>query len=242
MMLRVLRAELAKLNGSLALLLAIVVPGLLGILPLLALLANDRTSAWTSILHEFVLPLWAFFMLPMAVTAFTTLVAQIEYRGRSWDHLLALPIARWRIFTAKAIVVLLAVSAMTVLVVLFAIAGAAAGGWITGRMPTGAIPWTMIVRSASMIVGAGACFVILQLWVALRYANFVVPLAVGIGGTLIAIAAMMTRSDRADWFPWVLPFKAITDIEPSFYLLVGLVGGIVALGCMLLDLNRRALH
>ena len=71
-------------------------------------------------------------------------------------------------------------------------------------------------------------------------ASFVVPLAVGIGGTLVALAVSMTGSDEADWFPWVLPFKVLTDPDPAPFALVGAIGGAIALAAMVLDLSRRS--
>ncbi|MFA5965209.1 MAG: ABC transporter permease [Sphingomonas sp.] len=241
-MIRSLHAELSKLNGSLALLVLAIAPGLPGLLALLSLLSAKKAPLWTSVVNEFVLPLWAFFLLPMTVTAFATLVAQIEYKAHAWDHMLALPIARFRIFIAKAVIVLTAVFAMTIFVILFTIAGAGIGGLLSGQMPLGAIPWVRMARAVPMITVAASCFVMLQLWVALRFSSFVVPLAVGISGTLVSLAVLMTRSDKADWFPWVLPFRALTQSDPTSFLWLGGAGGGVVLAVMVLDLQRRPLR
>jgi hypothetical protein len=59
--------------------------------------------------------IWAFFMLPMSVTALTALVAHMEHGPRAWDHLRALPVARWKLYAAKAICVMAVVAAMSLL-------------------------------------------------------------------------------------------------------------------------------
>jgi ABC-2 type transport system permease protein len=40
--------------------------------------------------------MWSYFMLPLTVTALTILIAQLEHGPSTWNHLLALPVARWR--------------------------------------------------------------------------------------------------------------------------------------------------
>lgn len=239
-MIALLHAELRKLGGSLALLLAVLGPALPGVLAALAIATARRSTSWGSILTQFVLPIWALFLLPMIVAAFTTLVAQIEYRGRAWDHLLALPIARWRIFAAKALVVLGVTAAMTLLVVLFALLGAALGGTLSGRAPTGTVPMGRLGMMVAELLAAATFLSALQLWVALRYGNFVVPLAVGIAGTLVALAVAMTGTGQADWFPWVLPFRTLTAPDPMPLAVMGALGGAAVLMVMIVDLSRRS--
>lgn len=57
-MIAILDVEMRKLNGSLAALLAIVVPALPGALVALSLVTSDRTSSWTVIVRDFLLPVW----------------------------------------------------------------------------------------------------------------------------------------------------------------------------------------
>jgi len=67
-----------------------------------------------------------------------------------------------------------------------------------------------------------------QLWVALRFANFVVPLIV----RLVALAVMMTRTQQAEWFPWVLPFNTLIAPPPERYAMVGLSMRLAILSAM----------
>lgn len=239
-MIALLRAEWRKLGGSLALLFALLAPALPGLLAALAMATSRRTPSWGSIVGQFALPLWTLFLLPMCLAVFTTLVAQIEYRGRGWYHLLALPIARWRVFAAKTVVVLAAAALMTVLMLGFAIAGAALGGLISGRVPVGPLPWGAWSMRLGQVLAAGLLMAALQLWAALRFGNFVVPLAVGIGGTLVALAVAITRTDQADWFPWVLPFHVAITADPLPAVVTGALGGALVLIAMVIDLSRRS--
>lgn len=242
MLLRLLDVEVRKLHGSLALLLAVVSPGLVGVLCFVAPFAGDRAPKWSELIGVLTFPIWAFFLLPMTVTAFTALIAQIEYKPKAWDHLLALPVRRWQVYLAKAVVVVAAVALMTALVFVFAWLGATLGGALKGRPPTGEIPWTRIGRAGATITAAAGLMTVLQLWVALRFANFVVPLGFGIGGTLVAVAVLITNSDKANWFPWLLPFNAVRQEDPAPYILAGAIGGALALALMVVDLSRREMR
>jgi ABC-2 type transport system permease protein len=238
-MIAILDVEVRKLRGSLAILLAIAAPALPGLLATLSLLTNERTSGWASIFNEFLLPIWTLFLLPMIVAAFATLVGQIEHRGRGWDHLLALPIRRWQVFLAKAIVVLVTSACITLLAVLFTWIGALIGGELGGHVPVGKIPWQGLTRTILLLWSGTSLMIVLQLWSALRFASFVVPLSVGIAGTLVALAVAMTRTQQAAWFPWVLPMKIVTSEDPVPFALVGGVGGLALLTAMVVDLTRH---
>lgn len=235
-----LDVELRKLRGSLALLLAVVAPALPGLLAALSIASNDRTSQWSSVFTQFVLPIWCLFLAPMVVAAFTALVGQIEYRARGWDHQRSLPVAPWRLPLAKAIVVLAAFVAMTVLVLAFTWVGASIGGALGGHPPAGAFPWARLARTVPLVLAGSTMLVVIQLWPALRFPSFVVPLVVGIGGTLVAMAVAMTRTDQADWFPWVLPFRILSAPDPVPFAILGSVGGVLLLAAMVFDLSRHS--
>ena len=85
------------------------------------------------------LPLWALFLMPMIVAAFTTLLAQIEFQARGSDRLLSLPNLKWQVFMATTVVIYLALTGMTLLALIFTFVGALLGGLIGGHPPTGEI-------------------------------------------------------------------------------------------------------
>jgi len=232
--------EIRKLNGSLALLLAVVAPAFPALLVMLSVATAQRPPRWSTIFDSFMLPLWALFLMPMIVAAYTTLVAQIEYQARGWDHLLALPIRKAQIFLAKAAVVILGLVAMTILALLFTGVGAAVGGLISGHSPTGAVPIARLINVTGLLLSSALLSVALQTWIALRSASFVVSLAFGIGGTMVALAVAMTGTQQADWFPWVLPLKALGKADPASFALSGGAGGLIVFALMIADLSRRS--
>ena len=239
-MISLVRTEIRKLNGSLALVLAVVAPAFPALLVTLSVATTDKSSQWASIFNSFMLPLWALFLMPMIVAAFTTLLAQIEYQARGWDHLLSLPIPQWQVFLAKAVVVVIALVGMTLLALIFTWAGAWLGGAIGNHPPTGAIPFERLAVVSAFLLAGALLFVALQTWVAFRFSSFVVSLSFGIGGTMVALAVAMTGTTKADWFPWVLPMKILTVPDPSRIALIGGLGGLVVLIVMIIDLSRRS--
>ncbi|MEO0613618.1 MAG: ABC transporter permease [Pseudomonadota bacterium] len=239
MTVRLLVSELAKLRGSLALVLLLVAPGLLGVLALLSMIAATEIPSWASILGNFVYPLWTLFLLPMAAATFATLVAQIEYKTDGWTHLLALPVPHWQIFLVKSIIVVAGIALMNVLVAVASLMGSALGGLVVGTMPLGPLPFTAIVRIAATVTGACLLLAAIQFWAALRFRNFVVPLALGIAGTLVTLAVMISQTSLADWFPWVLPYKAMLSTDKMPYLLFSGLGSLAVFSLLIIDVRRH---
>lgn len=239
-LLRCVRAEIIKLRGSLALLLCVVAP--VAVAVLMAVIFNRRgggdTTWWMYLLGN--AAAWAYFMLPMTVTALTVLVAQMEHGPRFWNHLLALPIPRRHIFFAKACVVMLLCAGMTVLLALLApMLGYLSDVLTPGRTLTGPIGWGELLGLLSRIYASAWLLVALQLWAALRWRSFVPPLALGIGGTFVAV--MATGSELGPYFPWLIPSNALAN-DPSaadLALIIGIVGGALCTAAMAVDLARR---
>ena len=97
-----LLVEVFKLRRSLALLLALVAPTLIAVFVFFNLLRLEHPSPWSMLLQTSA-AIWAFFMLPMSVTALTALVAHMEHGPRSWEPLRALPVPAWHLYAAKLV-------------------------------------------------------------------------------------------------------------------------------------------
>lgn len=237
---RCLRAEITKLRGSLALLLCVVAPVVVAVL--MALIFNRHGGGdlpWRMYLMGNAAT-WAFFMLPMTVTALTVLVAQMEHGPRMWNHLLALPIPRRHVFFAKANVVMLLCAGMTVVLALLApLLGFISDALTPDRGLTGPLGWGELLRVLLRIYASAWLLVAIQLWAALRWRSFVPPLALGIGGTFVAVAA--TGSELGPYFPWLIPANALAA-DPSsvtIALVIGTAGGAACTAAMAWDLARR---
>lgn len=234
-----LAVEAYKLRRSLALLLAAVAPLLIAFFMFFNMLRMKQPMSWTIALQSSA-GIWAFFMLPMSVTALTALVAQAEHGPRSWDHLRALPLPRWHLYAAKALCVLGIVAAMTVLLGLASVFSAQlAGWWKPAVAASGTADFAGFALMLTRVFAAAWLLVAVQLWIALRYASFVPALATGIGGTFFAVVA--TSAKAGMFLPWQIPVNQLAA-EPSradLTLAFGCLGGAAVFALMLWRMGRR---
>ena len=234
-----LAVEAHKLRRSLALLLAAVAPLLIAFFLFFNLLRMKHPMPWDMALQTSA-AIWAFFMLPMSVTALTALVAHTEHGPRAWDHLRALPLPRWHLYAAKALCVLGVVAAMSVLLALLSLLAARLAGWWSPAVAaSGAPDLAGFALVLARVFVAAWLLVAVQLWIALRFASFVPALATGIGGTFFAVVA--TSAKAGMFMPWQLPVNQLAA-DPSradITLLLGGLGGAVAFGLMRWRLGRR---
>lgn len=208
-MLAVLSVEIRKLNRSLALLLALAAPTLIGIFAFFNVSRFEEAQPWSQWLTTSV-GIWAFFMLPMSVTALTALVAQMEHAPKSWNHLRALPLPRWKIYLAKTICVLGLTMAMRVLNVAVTYGAISLAATLKPVIqPTGDPEMARIAWLLVKVQLAGLLMVAIQLWTALRFASFVPALALGIGGTFFAVVA--TSAKQGVFFPWQMAVNVMGE-------------------------------
>ena len=234
-----LAVEAFKLRRSLALLLAGVAPLLIAAFVFFNLLRVDKPMPWAVTLQGSA-AIWAFFMLPMSVTALTALVAHTEHGPRAWDHLRALPLPRWHLYAAKATCVLGLVAAMSLLLAVFATLAVHAAGWLKPAvMPTDVPDIAGYLLLLARIFLAAWLLVAVQLWIALRHASFVPALAVGIGGTFFAVVA--TSAKAGVFLPWQIPVNqlAADPARAQLTLALGCIGGCAVFAAMLWQLSRR---
>lgn len=230
--------ELFKLRRSLALLLCVAAPSAVTLLAFLIALDGKKALLWAMYVPG-VAAMWAYFMLPMTVTALTLLMAQMEHAPKAWNHLFALPIARWRLFLAKLLTVCGLVTAMSLALLPLLVASGSGARWLRPATGLAGLPDLSEALVLLARIAAGALLmIVIHLWAALRFASFVPPLVLGIGGTFVAVAATTAR--QGIYFPWLLPVNALSsDDRAAFALELGIAGGVIACGAMLLDLGRR---
>jgi hypothetical protein len=234
-----LAVEAARLRRSLALLLALVAPLLIAVFLFFNLLRADKPMPWDMTL-QMSAAIWAFFMLPMSVTALTALVAHTEHGPRAWDYLRALPVPRWHHYGAKALGVLAVVAGMSLALAAMSLLAVEAASWVKPAIaPSGSADVPAYLGLLGRIFLAAWLLVAVQLWIALRFASFVPALATGIGGTFFAVVA--TSAKVGVVLPWQIPVNQLASdpARAGLALAIGGIGGILALGAMLWHLSRR---
>jgi ABC-2 type transport system permease protein len=234
-----LSVEFSKLRRSLSLVLVAIAPTLISVFEFFNVLRGKHGLPWQMLLVTSA-GIWAFFMLPMSVTALTALVAHTEHGPRAWDTLRALPVPRWHIYAAKAVGVLALVLAMSVLLAVLAPAAITAAAWLKPSVaPTGVPDFLEYFDLLGRIFLAGWLLVAVQLWTALRYSSFVPALAVGIGGTFFAVVASSAKIGIV--LPWQIPINQLAS-DPDRALLalaIGTVGGGICFAAMLWRMSAR---
>lgn len=231
--------EFRKLRASLALLLALVAPLLIAVFVFFNLMRFKQAHPWSMVLANST-AIWAFFMLPMSVTALTALLAQTEHGQRSWDHLRALPVPRWHLHAAKAACALAIVAAMSVALAACTLLAVQAASWIKPAIaPTGAPELAHYAVTLARVYASAWLLIAVQLWIALRWHSFVPALATGIGGTFFAVVATSAKAGVA--LPWQIPVNQLAQdpARAQLALMIGCAGGALALLAMLWDLGRR---
>lgn len=230
--------ELRKLKGSLALTLAMVAPTLVAtFLGLLCL--RHKVMSWPEAM-EGTTGLWSFFVLPMTITALATLIAQIEHGPRAWDHILSLPLPRWRTFAAKSIVIVAIIGLMSVLLGLeIRLVDLLLHTFAPQGAPTGPFPWPYAARMLGGMWASAFFLTMVQLWVSLRFSSFVPGLTLGISGTFIAV--MASALPEGVYVPWMMPLNILSTQpgRPMTALWFGLIGGGLTLLAMMVHLSRR---
>lgn len=234
-MLTVLSVEARKLNRSLAALLAVAAPSLIAVFAFFMLLRADKPEPWEMWLGS-AAGIWAFFMLPMSVTALTALVAHMEHGPKSWDHLRGLPLPRWKIYAAKAVCVLAVVAMMSVATLGLTILAVKLAVMIKPVVePTGPMELMRWIKVKGMMFGAALLMVAIQLWTALRYASFVPGLVVGIGGAFFAVVA--TSAKQGVFLPWQMPVNMLASEPWRVNTALGLGGGVGLLALIVLTVH-----
>lgn len=238
-MLAVLSVEARKLNRSLAALLAVAAPTLIAIFIFFNMMRGEAAQPWDMYIQS-ATAIWAFFMLPMSVTALTALIAHMEHGPRAWDHLRALPVARWKLYAAKATCVLFVVATMSVVNLLLTWAAVWLAGMIKPNLaPTGVFDTAQQFALLGKVMLSSILMIAIQFWIAIRFSSFVPALAVGIGGTFFSVVA--TAAEQGVFFPWQMPVNMLaTDawrVETALALGGGL--GTLVLVLSVLHLSRR---
>lgn len=238
-MLTILSVEARKLNRSLAALLAISAPALIAVFTFFNMMRGETPRPW-DVWMLGAAGIWAFFMLPMSVTALTALVAHMEHGPKAWDHLRALPLPRWKLYAAKAVCVLAVVAAMSAMTLLMVWGAVNLATVLKPQLqPTGVFDLAGYARTMGMMFLAAVLMIALQLWTALRFASFVPGLVLGIGGTFFAVVA--TSAKQGVFLPWQMPVNMLAS-EPwrvNAALGLGCGLGLIALILMTIHLSRR---
>jgi lantibiotic transport system permease protein len=239
-MLSPLCTEIKKLRGTLVLAVCAAVPSVLCVIVFL-LCIKQKPALWIDVIKN-ASSFWGMFLLPLTVAMLSALLAQVEHANRMWDHLLALPVARWKFFVAKATVLMALLALSTLIFTLeLRLVALLLDRLVPTRAPIGHFPWALLGHNLFMMWLLSLMLGMVQLWIALSQRSFVTPVIVGISGTFIGLVA--GGASEAILFPWALPSMAIIQNGQRLAdaLLISVFGACITLVMMLLHLNIKEL-
>ncbi|GAA0292058.1 hypothetical protein GGQ92_002611 [Gracilibacillus halotolerans] len=143
---------------------------------------------------------YALLFLPLITGVLASVICRYEHQAGGWKQLLSLPVTRWRVFTAKYMVLIFLVLIMQLLY-LSSIYGV---GMIKGF--TDPFPINIVWKS---ILGgwiATLPLVALQLGLSIFFKSFAAPFAVNVVFTLPTI--LVVNSEHfGPYYPWAQPFS-----------------------------------
>jgi hypothetical protein len=237
-MINVILAEALKLKRSLVILVS-VTPPIMVFLLFTAIIADGHgASDWTMFTYSSA-AIWAYFLMPMSIIGITALLAQIEHGPGTWSHTLALPMPRWQIFTAKALIAFFITAIVTVLVIIATLAASYLGGILSGDPMEGFIPWALIAKLYGLMLLASCFLMSIQWSIAMHFKNFAVPVSIGIAGTFVSVVA--TSSKYGLYFPWLMPVGVLAGDPDRAGLAVqyGSIGGLIIFAISIWSLSRK---
>ncbi len=155
-------------------------------------------------------------ILPVFVVALCTLLPQIEYRNNAWKQVLASPQTKANVFMAKFVQVQLLILLMLLCFTIFLTCVVVAAHFMHPEFKILNQPFnvnTLLTYNVNLYITVLAISAI-QFWIGLRFKNFIVPIAVGIGlwitGIMIVVGYKMQNSE---FFPYSFP---VYSILPDF--------------------------
>ena len=231
--------ELRKLKGSLIWPLVLAAPVLVNIFVFM-LVQRMPAMPWIDAVGQGI-GLWSFFVMPMTIIALSILLSGVEHGPRAWDHILALPVMRWKIYAAKAAVMMVLIALMSAMLLLeIRLVGLAVEALVPAKAFEGPFPWRKGAELSAMTWAASLFMGMVQLWVAIRFRSFVAPMALGLAGTFTTVVA--SGLSETIYVPWAMPVSIIASKGPeaaSMAFQIGVWGGVATLLLMLVDLSRK---
>lgn len=239
---RLIAVELFKLRRTLALFVALVLPGVIALLYALMLAQRGKAfmgtpdQAWNG-LFQANLSGWVMLGMTLFIALEAALVVGIEHQHGGWKRLFAAPIDATRLFAAKTLVVfglvLVSLASLWVWTVVF-------GNLVAMSVPKLAMPLGAPGLGSVLLLGkvAAACVLVVALHVAIaaRWA----AIAVSLGSGIVAMIGLViaASSKWMKFYPWFFPLAAAQS-EPDRALATPVYGIAVIAALLVMIVSAR---
>ncbi|HEY5822899.1 MAG TPA: ABC transporter permease [Cyclobacteriaceae bacterium] len=174
---------------------------------------------------------FAFIFIPFFFIMATTLLMQIEVKNHAWKQVLASPQSFFHILLAKFLMVQVLALAFIIVFNVYMMMGCALIDLIFEVNYLAYVNrWPELLKLNLMAWGSNVGISALSFWLALRYKNFIAPIAIGFLLWLIGpTAALELKWPYFDKYVFVLPFTIIIERfegDRLFYQLLSLGYGV----------------
>lgn len=186
---------------------------------------------------------WALFVYPIYVSLQSALYAAVEHQNHTFDYLYSLPVPKWSIYAGKLLVFTGLIGLSHLALYTFA----EAAGWVLGILKPGYgfqfySMHQMLFKASVLMFLAGGGMMIVQLYISIRFAGFIVPVVIGLFATMVGAISRGFAVSQISPYLWPICFLnnslEMTDWR-YLYLWIGLMVYILgALVSTQLD-NRR---
>ncbi|MGG1879914.1 MULTISPECIES: ABC transporter permease [Paenibacillus] len=183
---------------------------------------------WGGLLHNIAnfVPIALF----LGITLISSLMANVEHQLSSWKQLLALPISRTAVFSAKFVQAFLLLTVSCILLS----AGTAVLGLLLGMSPQ-EIPYVDLARVGFAPMLAAIPLLAIQLWMSMTLKNQGLPVGIGITASVVSVFTYQFPN----WMPLKWPVLAYVGPGEVKVVGAGLCLGLVISLMGLIHFNRR---
>lgn len=234
MMLRALSADFLKIRKKGIWLLVFIAPiGLVAMqalnfgLRLDYLMKQYADDLWGALIDN--ISVFVPIALYLGATLVSSLVAGVEHQMSSWKQLLALPISRLSVFSAKFTLCFLLLCVSCILLPI----GTVVLGLLLGFGSE--LPYLDLLRIGFASFAATLPMLALQLWLSLSFRNPALPVTLGVGAAVISPFGLQLP----EWFPLNWPFYAFSGPNAWWFIGAGILFGIVIMILGMLHFNRK---
>jgi hypothetical protein len=162
-----------------------------------------------------ILGVMATLLLPMFVIFVTYSVNSIEYKADTWKTLFSLPIAKWSVYTAKYVYVLLLVLLSLALFVLFTIGFGNLLGFLNTRLKFSEYHMELMLMQVYFKLFMSALGILsIQFLLSLLWADFLKPMGIGFVCTIAGVIMASADWSYDFWFPYASPMMALKSMRP----------------------------
>lgn len=200
---------------------------------------GNPANGWDNYYREGFM-VFAFLFLPFFYILASTLQMQIEVRSNAWKQVLASPQSFFHILLAKYMVIHGLALVFLIIFNAFMAMGCALIDLIHGiNFLEYLNRWPELLKLNLLAYGASAGISALSFWLALRFRNFIAPIAIGILLWLIGpTAALELKLPHFDKYVFVLPFTIVAkkfEETRHFYQLLSLGYAVLFFGIAYLE-------